>query len=280
MLSLHTGTLFGYKTNELEFFKCIQKNGGAMKSFFKSAQIGVAVCSFLSVLSCGQNTNSMGSQEEGSEVLGVVGTGQHEVCAVEVNVRDSANIDKISFVATQGEKIQPLGTVKNHIGLKFQLVKFVSSGKQGFVADNYLCKTGTVAQGAPKIEVNLTTNRLSFFRGNQLVRSWNVGTARAGKETPTGNFQVRTKQKCPQYFGADGTKNIAGCSAENPLGPRALWWQDTMYGLHGTSSPALIAEGTSANGRRVSAGCVRNHNDNITWLYDQVTVGTPIKIYK
>lgn len=130
------------------------------------------------------------------------------------------------------------------------------------------------------IVVNLTTNKLTVFNGAEAIRSWNVGTARAGKTTPLGHFSVKIKERCPVYHGSKGDKNIAGCTPQNPLGPRALWFIDTMFGLHGTSQPGLISDETSADDRRLSAGCIRNNNANILWLFDHVKVGTPIDIIK
>ncbi len=229
----------------------------------------------INVVSCGVDDDNA---EYRSELLGVSGSGEHEICAHDVNVRDPKAIDQILFVSRFGDRVLPQGKTRLHLGYTFQLVEFKANKTQGWVADDYICKVGTANQGPARIEVNLTNNRLSFYRGSSLIRSWNVGTARPGKITPVGQFKVLSKEKCPPYFGADGSKNIPGCSTGNPLGTRALWWQDTMYGLHGTNQPELIAEGSTAESRRLSAGCVRNLNANIEWLYDQVKVGDQIVI--
>ncbi len=44
------------------------------------------------------------------------------------------------------------------------------------------------------------------------------------------------------------------------------------YALHGTNKPETI-------GRSVSHGCVRLGNEDIAWLYHNVSVGTPVYIY-
>ena len=109
---------------------------------------------------CGRDSSA---EDYSSDLLGVEGTGEHEVCAPEVNVRKPENLDSVGFTANQGQKVLPQGQTKNHIGRLFHLVKFVATGKTGYVANDYLCKVGTVASGTPHIEVNLTTNRLTFF---------------------------------------------------------------------------------------------------------------------
>jgi lipoprotein-anchoring transpeptidase ErfK/SrfK len=55
----------------------------------------------------------------------------------------------------------------------------------------------------------------------------------------------------------------------NPLGARAMYLGSTVYRIHGTNAPATI-------GTRVSSGCIRLTNADVTDLYSSVTVGTKI----
>jgi lipoprotein-anchoring transpeptidase ErfK/SrfK len=55
----------------------------------------------------------------------------------------------------------------------------------------------------------------------------------------------------------------------NPLGARAIYLGSTVYRIHGTNAPATI-------GTRVSSGCFRMTNADVTDLYGRVTVGTKI----
>lgn len=129
------------------------------------------------------------------------------------------------------------------------------------------------------ILINLSTNTLSYVENGQPLRRWNVGTARAGKVTPTGWFEVEEKELCPPYFGSnDHPTYIPGCDIDNPFGKKILWFIDHTFGIHGTNQPWLIDDSTTANDRRVSGGCVRNAPENIEWLFERVKVGTPILI--
>jgi lipoprotein-anchoring transpeptidase ErfK/SrfK len=62
-------------------------------------------------------------------------------------------------------------------------------------------------------------------------------------------------------------------TARAPIGARALYlWQgnkDTLYRLHGTNDPTTI-------GHNISSGCIRLTNDDVTDLYNRVTVGTKV----
>ena len=52
----------------------------------------------------------------------------------------------------------------------------------------------------------------------------------------------------------------------NPLGARAMYLGETEYRIHGTNNPHTI-------GQRVSSGCIRLTNEDITDLYSRVKIG-------
>jgi lipoprotein-anchoring transpeptidase ErfK/SrfK len=55
----------------------------------------------------------------------------------------------------------------------------------------------------------------------------------------------------------------------NPLGARAMYLGGTVYRIHGTNAPHSI-------GTRVSSGCIRLTNQDVTDLYSRVNVGTKV----
>jgi lipoprotein-anchoring transpeptidase ErfK/SrfK len=55
----------------------------------------------------------------------------------------------------------------------------------------------------------------------------------------------------------------------NPLGARAMYLGGTVYRIHGTNAPGTI-------GTRVSSGCIRLTNDDVSDLYSRVNVGTKV----
>jgi lipoprotein-anchoring transpeptidase ErfK/SrfK len=55
----------------------------------------------------------------------------------------------------------------------------------------------------------------------------------------------------------------------NPLGARALYLGNTDYRIHGTNDPTSI-------GKRVSSGCIRLRNEDVTDLYERIGVGTRV----
>jgi lipoprotein-anchoring transpeptidase ErfK/SrfK len=57
----------------------------------------------------------------------------------------------------------------------------------------------------------------------------------------------------------------------NPLGARAMYLGGTVYRIHGTNQPQTI-------GGRVSSGCIRLTNEDVSDLYSRVNVGTKVVV--
>ena len=57
----------------------------------------------------------------------------------------------------------------------------------------------------------------------------------------------------------------------NPLGARAMYLGNSLYRIHGTNAPNTI-------GQRVSSGCIRLTNENVTDLFNRVSVGAKVVV--
>ena len=57
----------------------------------------------------------------------------------------------------------------------------------------------------------------------------------------------------------------------NPLGARAMYLGGSVYRIHGTNDPSTI-------GHRVSSGCIRLTNDDVSDLFTRVNVGTKVVV--
>jgi hypothetical protein len=122
------------------------------------------------------------------------------------------------------------------------------------------------------IIVNKATNQLAYYNNQELVKVFPVGTGKTPSLTTEGTFSIVAKFINPYYRSG----SIAGGSPQNPLGVRWLGLSvgntgGSIYGIHGTNNPGSI-------GGYVSAGCIRMYNEDVIWLYDQVTMGTAVKI--
>lgn len=135
------------------------------------------------------------------------------------------------------------------------------------------------AQSPSSIRINARTNYLTFLESGIPIAKWKVATARPGYATPKGIFTVHTKDVCPPWNNGRGL-SAGPCASNNPLGKKALWFhQGFAYGIHGVDwGNVHSVTASNPRARDQSSGCVRNHPDNIEWLYTRVQVGTPVVV--
>lgn len=133
------------------------------------------------------------------------------------------------------------------------------------------------ALGASRaLRINAHTNYVTYYEHGFPLSKWKIATARPGKETPKGIFVIHNKDVCPPWS-LNGA-SAGPCAPDNPLGTKALWFYDNYtYGLHGVNAANLWSVTTqNPRDRDQSSGCVRNHPENIEWLFARVNVGTPV----
>ena len=112
--------------------------------------------------------------------------------------------------------------------------------------------------------------------GEGRALSYPVGVGRAGRQW-AGRAVISGKHVKPAWAPPpDIAKarpglpaSIAGGAPSNPMGAAALTLSGGDYAIHGTNDPSSI-------GGFVSYGCIRMHNQDITDLFDRVSVGTPV----
>jgi lipoprotein-anchoring transpeptidase ErfK/SrfK len=107
------------------------------------------------------------------------------------------------------------------------------------------------------------------------VKTYEIAIGQPAYPTPTGTYEVVTKQKNPTWIppSSPWAKGLGPIppGPGNPLGTRWI----------GTSAPAVGMHGTYADysvGTPASHGCLRMHIPDVEELYDQVSVGMPVII--
>jgi L,D-transpeptidase catalytic domain len=123
------------------------------------------------------------------------------------------------------------------------------------------------------LRVNLTTNIATFYERGRAVRRWKVASARRDgrSSTPEGHFRFHEMTVCVPWKSTRGAASTGPCSPRNPLGARALWFVNGEYGLHGVDAAHILSvTDATAESRRQSSGCVRNHPNDIKWLTNRV----------
>ncbi|STX42246.1 putative ErfK/YbiS/YcfS/YnhG family protein precursor [Legionella donaldsonii] len=131
--------------------------------------------------------------------------------------------------------------------------------------------------------INLAEYRLYYYPPNDnVVITMPVGIGREGWTTPIGITKVTTKERDPIWrptanVRAEAAKNgipipnVFPPGDGNPLGRHVLRLGWPTYLIHGTNRRDGV-------GARVSAGCIRMMPEDIEYLFDFVSVGTPVRV--
>ncbi|PWT80774.1 MAG: murein L,D-transpeptidase [Acidobacteria bacterium] len=143
-----------------------------------------------------------------------------------------------------------------------------------------------------KIVVDIKTQSLKLFSGQQEVFTAPVSTSRSGPgfdsgsfKTPTGLFRIHEKIGADSpsgtiFKGRVPVDEIPG-SGDDLITSRILWLdglepqnantRDRYIYIHGTNQEDLI-------GQPVSHGCIRMRNDDIIRLFEMVSLGNTVEI--
>ena len=133
------------------------------------------------------------------------------------------------------------------------------------------------------IIINLPELRLYYFpKDRDVVVTYPLGIGREGWSTPVGETKIIGKKKGPSWTvppsilkeheeNGDPLPPVVPPGPDNPLGAYALYLGISGYLLHGTNKPFGV-------GMRVSHGCIRLYPEDIELFFEQVPIGTPVRI--
>ena len=127
--------------------------------------------------------------------------------------------------------------------------------------------------------INLAEQRLYFFRADGVtVETAPLGVGAEGWATPTGRTKVVRKKTNPTWYVPISIRRerpelppAVPPGPDNPLGSHALYFDWPSYLMHGTNKPDGV-------GRHVSHGCLRLYPEDVSRLYGEVAIGTPVTI--
>jgi lipoprotein-anchoring transpeptidase ErfK/SrfK len=132
-------------------------------------------------------------------------------------------------------------------------------------------------EAAGTIVIDTPNTYLYYVLGNGRAVRYGIGVGREGF-TWSGTQAITRKTEWPDWVPPSEMlqrqpylpRFMAG-GPGNPLGARAMYLGNTIYRIHGTNAPSTI-------GGRVSSGCIRMLNDDVTDLYSRVNVGTKVVV--
>lgn len=149
--------------------------------------------------------------------------------------------------------------------------------------------TQFVLPDAPRqgIVINLAAMRLFYFPKAkpgepQKVITHPVGIGRVEWKTPEGTTRIASKKENPAWVPplsirkehaekGDPLPAVVPPGPDNPMGTHVLKFDWPSYAIHGTDKPPSI-------GLRGSHGCLRMYPEDIASIYNDVPVGTPVRV--
>jgi lipoprotein-anchoring transpeptidase ErfK/SrfK len=132
-------------------------------------------------------------------------------------------------------------------------------------------------ESAGTIVIDTPNTYLYLVLGNGKALRYGIGVGRDGF-TWSGTQNITKKSEWPDWTPPEEMiqrqpylpRFMAG-GPGNPLGARAMYLGNTIYRIHGTNNPSTI-------GQRVSSGCIRLTNEDVSDLYSRVNVGTRVVV--
>ena len=137
------------------------------------------------------------------------------------------------------------------------------------------------------IVINLAAMRLFYFPKAkpgepQKVITHPVGIGRVEWKTPEGTTRIASKKENPAWIPplsirkehaekGDPLPAVVPPGPDNPMGTHVLKFDWPSYAIHGTDKPSSI-------GLRGSHGCLRMYPEDIVSIYNDVPVGTPVRV--
>ncbi|HAM49414.1 MAG TPA: peptidase [Nitrospiraceae bacterium] len=197
-------------------------------------------------------------------------------------------IGRLAFISL--EKGDTLPDIARHFSLGINGVSSANPGVDIWVpeaGERIMLPLSFILPDAPRkgIVINLAAMRLFQFKGDGesiAVLTYPVGIGTEERPSPTGQMCVERKGTRPIWhvpasIAEDHRKKGDPLPAavlpgpQNPLGEYALYLSKSSYLIHGTNKPASI-------GLRATNGCIRLYPEDVTKLYENTPVKTPVCI--
>lgn len=122
--------------------------------------------------------------------------------------------------------------------------------------------SAVIKPGEKRVEINLTTQRLTAYQGDRVVLETPISSGRRGYSTPTGSFTAGPAKYKMHY----------STLYDNSPMPWSVQVTGNIF-IHGYHSVPP---------RPASHGCIRvplKNGNPAKWLFEWIEIGTPIKIF-
>ena len=132
------------------------------------------------------------------------------------------------------------------------------------------------------IVISKSERRLYLVHSDKELTRYPIAVGKRKTPSPPGEYTIASKVRFPTWYPPNDIRfenpnhilpKRVPPGPRNPLGPRAIYLSRNMLRIHGTNKPGSV-------GRAVSHGCFRMYNKDVIALYDKVSIGMPVYVFK
>ncbi|MEV2278112.1 L,D-transpeptidase [Nocardiopsis sp. NPDC049922] len=230
--------------------------------------VTAALLAALTACSSPASDEAGGDSPAGSVEAGETGAGIVTVIGDSIDIRTEAGGDEVLDTLANPNELGADRTflVESVDGEWLEvLLPIRPNGSTGWVRKDEVTLTNTDY----RVEIDVTGFAFTVLEGGEEVRSGVIGTGESETPTPEGRY----------YF----TELLQPPDPEGPYGVYAFGlsgFSETLETFAGGPGQ-LAVHGTNdedALGRQVSHGCIRVANEDITWMAENLPIGTPVEI--
>lgn len=161
----------------------------------------------------------------------------------------------------------------------------ISRSSASTLADKNSYWDGDGVSGAPSILIDLSDQTASFYKGDKLVGVSAISSGREGFGTPVGNYKILAKEPhhlsnlFGDYVDASGNVLVRNVDVKkDPKPPGGVFAGAPMPFFMRLSSAGVGMHQGFLPGVPDSHGCIRMPERMVKIYYDNVSVGTPVRI--
>jgi hypothetical protein len=161
----------------------------------------------------------------------------------------------------------------------------ISRSSASTLADKNSFWDGDGVSGAPSILIDLSDQTASFYKGSKLVGVSAISSGREGFGTPVGNYKILAKEPhhlsnlFGDYVDASGTVLVRNVDVKkDPKPPGAVFAGSPMPYFMRLSNAGVGMHQGFLPGIPDSHGCIRMPEKMAKIYYQNVSIGTPVRI--
>ena len=161
----------------------------------------------------------------------------------------------------------------------------ISRSNSSTLAEKNSYWDGEGVSGAPSILIDLSEQTASFYKGSKLVGVSAISSGRDGRVTPVGNYKIIAKELdhhsnlYGDYVDAAGNVLVRNVDAKkDPKPPGAVFAGSPMPFFMRLNCPGVGMHQGFLPGVPDSHGCIRMPEKMVKIYYENVSVGTPVRI--